>query len=79
MLQIVPEKSCGTAHVVLGEIILNFRPHVPVIPLGRSKVDGPSPKMSEVPAFDQTFRLHMAQPYLVVGGENELRVREHLP
>src|ERR1700691_3148865 len=63
-------------NVVFREICLNLVPHFRGLLRDRSSLDAPAVKGDTVLGLNEPLRLHLLGPDLIMGCDNELRVRE---
>src|SRR5258708_6286387 len=78
MLQIISQETGRCADIIFCNVASDLLPDVAVVPLRRTMINVPCAKMNERFLAYQTGCFHVAELDIVMGGENELCIREFI-
>jgi len=68
------KKRCCCTHIGTFQMIINFGPHISIIPFGRPVIDAPRPELYSTATRNETNGFHVTKPNGIMGCHYELRI-----
>jgi hypothetical protein len=70
----VPQQAGGRSDVVVGKVIIDFLPHIAVVPGSRPFIDIPATKLDRRTGTDEAVGFHVTKPDEIVSCHDKLCV-----